>query len=364
MQQHVGDRELVDVVAERTQLAHQRGLERRHGMRGDRAAGERAADALGMERSGIHLVVREPAQQPALRDLGPLQADDLTIAFEPEIGAVEQAAYTGEIGFQGGLADVQPIGRGVHIDAVGFVEQHPHDGVQAIARCGLPRRPRAQGRMRARTGAVSGRSGLDRVAACRAGVEGGHVGANAARRHTEQIGEARRRRPLVLPEKGLQELILTLARHAPMMPAPSHSRGAAEGSAGAERNLVAPLTASSQNGGQEEVASMRILVVCGAGASSTFVAQRLRRAASAAGLDWDTSAGTEQTISTAFADLVLVGPHLADRLDAIRSASSAPVAVLPDDVFADHDGVRTLAAARASLPSSTNEPPSTAKGTS
>ncbi|MGV2985863.1 PTS sugar transporter subunit IIB [Microbacterium sp. AGC85] len=109
---------------------------------------------------------------------------------------------------------------------------------------------------------------------------------------------------------------------------------------------------------------MRILVVCGAGASSTFVAQRLRRAASAAGLDWDTSAGTEQTISTAFADLVLVGPHLADRLDAIRSASSAPVAVLPDDVFADHDGIRTLAAARASLPSSTNEPPSTAKGTS
>ncbi len=36
---------------------------------------------------------------------------------------------------------------------------------------------------------------------------------------------------------------------------------------------------------------MRILVVCGAGASSTFVAQRLRRAAAAAGLDWDAAAG-------------------------------------------------------------------------
>lgn len=109
---------------------------------------------------------------------------------------------------------------------------------------------------------------------------------------------------------------------------------------------------------------MRILVVCGAGASSTFVAQRLRRAASAAGLDWETAAGTEQTIPTAFADIVLVGPHLADRLDAIRAASRARVAVLPDDVFADRDGDRTLAIARATLSSSTNDSPSTAKGTS
>jgi len=105
---------------------------------------------------------------------------------------------------------------------------------------------------------------------------------------------------------------------------------------------------------------MRILVVCGAGASSTFVAQRLRRAASAAGLDWDTAAGTERTISTAFADLVLVGPHLADRLDAIRAATRGPVAVLPDDVFSDRDGTRTLDVARTSLFDS----PPTAKGTS
>ncbi|WP_307357680.1 PTS sugar transporter subunit IIB [Microbacterium murale] len=105
---------------------------------------------------------------------------------------------------------------------------------------------------------------------------------------------------------------------------------------------------------------MRILVVCGAGASSTFVAQRLRRAASAAGLDWDTAAGTEQTIPTAFADLVLVGPHLADRLDAIRAAARGPVAVLPDDVFSDRDGTRTLDVALKTL----SDSPPTAKGTS
>lgn len=94
---------------------------------------------------------------------------------------------------------------------------------------------------------------------------------------------------------------------------------------------------------------MRILVVCGAGASSTFVAQRLRRAAIGVGLDWSTSAGTEATASAAPADLILVGPHLADRIDALRALSSGPIALLPDDVFSDLDGSRTLDIARSAL---------------
>lgn len=112
---------------------------------------------------------------------------------------------------------------------------------------------------------------------------------------------------------------------------------------------------------------MRILVVCGAGASSTFVAQRLRRAASAAGLDWETSAGTENAIPTAFADLVLVGPHLSDHLDAIHAAAHGPVAVLPADVFADRDGTRTLTIAQTAIAAASPTPTtaqSTAKGTS
>lgn len=95
---------------------------------------------------------------------------------------------------------------------------------------------------------------------------------------------------------------------------------------------------------------MRILVVCGAGASSTFVAQRLRRAAADAGMRWDVAAGTERTAATDRADLVLIGPHLADRRIAVERASGAPAAVLPDDVFADLDGSRTLALARSALP--------------
>lgn len=105
---------------------------------------------------------------------------------------------------------------------------------------------------------------------------------------------------------------------------------------------------------------MRILVVCGAGASSTFVAQRLRRAASDAGLAWDAAAGMESSVADGDHDLILVGPHLADRLDAIRDAAPVPVAVLPEDVFADRDGTRTLAFARSVIADVWNTP----KGTS
>ena len=94
---------------------------------------------------------------------------------------------------------------------------------------------------------------------------------------------------------------------------------------------------------------MRILVVCGAGASSTFVALRLRRAAEAAGLEWDCSAGSADAVPNAGADLVLVGPHLADRLHAIREETSGIVLPLPEDVFTDRDGGRTLALVRSAL---------------
>ena len=105
---------------------------------------------------------------------------------------------------------------------------------------------------------------------------------------------------------------------------------------------------------------MRILVVCGAGASSTFVAQRLRRAAADSGLDWDVSAGMESSVAADDHGLVLIGPHLAQRLDAIRDATTAPVAVLPDDVFGDRDGTRTLAIARSVIDDARTTP----KGTS
>ncbi|WP_159502106.1 PTS sugar transporter subunit IIB [Microbacterium sp. 18062] len=92
---------------------------------------------------------------------------------------------------------------------------------------------------------------------------------------------------------------------------------------------------------------MRILVVCGSGASSTFVAQRLRRAAREAGLDHDATAISRSALADRLgsAQIVLIGPHLTDAIDGIRTDAAAygiPVLVLPDDVFSDRDGARTL----------------------
>ncbi len=99
---------------------------------------------------------------------------------------------------------------------------------------------------------------------------------------------------------------------------------------------------------------MRILVICGAGASSTFVAQRVRRAASAQGLDCSAVAGTEQTLAAEIGDVdvVLVGPHLGDALERIErdaAATGASVVLLPPDIFSDKDGSRTLALVQSAL---------------
>lgn len=92
---------------------------------------------------------------------------------------------------------------------------------------------------------------------------------------------------------------------------------------------------------------MRILVVCGAGASSTFIAQRVRRAAHDRGLAYSASAGTELSlpIDLDSADVVLVGPHLSHALARIErdaAARGTVVVLLPPDIFADLDGSRTL----------------------
>ncbi|KAA9111264.1 PTS sugar transporter subunit IIB [Microbacterium rhizomatis] len=92
---------------------------------------------------------------------------------------------------------------------------------------------------------------------------------------------------------------------------------------------------------------MRILVVCGAGASSTFVAQRVRHAAHDRGLPYSAFAGTELSLPIDLdgADVVLVGPHLAHALERIRrdaAARGTTVVLLPPDIFTDLDGSRTL----------------------
>ena len=69
---------------------------------------------------------------------------------------------------------------------------------------------------------------------------------------------------------------------------------------------------------------MKILIVCGAGASSTFVALRLRRTAAERGLDLSVAAGSEADLPAALdgIDVLLVGPHLAGREQGIRAHAS------------------------------------------
>jgi PTS system cellobiose-specific IIB component len=78
---------------------------------------------------------------------------------------------------------------------------------------------------------------------------------------------------------------------------------------------------------------MKILVVCGAGASSTFVALKVRKVAAGQGITVSVEAGSADQLETfADVDVVLVGAHLSASLPALReraAAVGAAVAVLP-----------------------------------
>ena len=80
---------------------------------------------------------------------------------------------------------------------------------------------------------------------------------------------------------------------------------------------------------------MRVLIVCGAGASSTFVAQRLRRAAAERGVELTpvpTSAAAAPELVTA-SDVVIAGAHLGSAIAALGAAAAAahvPFVVLAD----------------------------------
>ena len=92
---------------------------------------------------------------------------------------------------------------------------------------------------------------------------------------------------------------------------------------------------------------MKILVVCGAGASSTFVAQRVRKAAKDRALDVSAQACPLSALDSqlAGADVVLVGTHLTGQLDGIRSSArplGVAVVAMPASVFSSPRGDEAL----------------------
>jgi len=91
---------------------------------------------------------------------------------------------------------------------------------------------------------------------------------------------------------------------------------------------------------------MRIVVVCGAGASSTFVAVKLRNAARTRGTIVEVEPGSaSQLESLAGVDVVLVGAHLEYAVPALReraAATGTAVALLPAVSPAALDGDSAL----------------------
>jgi PTS system cellobiose-specific IIB component len=94
----------------------------------------------------------------------------------------------------------------------------------------------------------------------------------------------------------------------------------------------------------------RILVVCGAGASSTFLAHRMRALAAERGVPVSVEAAAESDLAvlSAGVDVVLVGHHLHARFDQLSRAiaSEGAVAVLlPPAVFTPAGAAAALDAA-------------------
>ncbi|MEO7122313.1 MAG: PTS IIB subunit [Lacisediminihabitans sp.] len=82
----------------------------------------------------------------------------------------------------------------------------------------------------------------------------------------------------------------------------------------------------------------RILVVCGAGASSTFLVFWMRKAAASRGLELVIDAGSQDDLAARLPGLhaVLVGAHLADSFPQLcerAAAAGVPAALLPSLAF-------------------------------
>ena len=97
-----------------------------------------------------------------------------------------------------------------------------------------------------------------------------------------------------------------------------------------------------------------ILVVCGAGASSTFLASRMRTLATNRGLDVTARAASNLDLESRLPDVqvLLVGPHLEPEfgeLEASAARHGVPAALLPPTAFGPDGAANALETALALL---------------
>lgn len=93
--------------------------------------------------------------------------------------------------------------------------------------------------------------------------------------------------------------------------------------------------------------STKVILCCGAGFSSGFLAQRSRQAIKIKNFDMTIEAKSESVISEYMdeMDILLVGPHYASALEQLKSKCEPrgiKVALIPTDIYATIDGERLV----------------------
>lgn len=92
---------------------------------------------------------------------------------------------------------------------------------------------------------------------------------------------------------------------------------------------------------------IRVLLVCGSGASSGFMAANIRKAAAARGISMDIKARGESEIENYIEeiDALLIGPHLAYLVDEIEEhigERNVKVLLMDKDYYSTLDGEKAL----------------------
>lgn len=90
-----------------------------------------------------------------------------------------------------------------------------------------------------------------------------------------------------------------------------------------------------------------VLLVCGTGASSGFMAKNIRQAAKAKGVDISFKARSDSEVEEYIEeiDLLLVGPHLKymlNDLEEIADPYDVPVRIIPEEAYGSLDGEAVL----------------------
>ena len=90
-----------------------------------------------------------------------------------------------------------------------------------------------------------------------------------------------------------------------------------------------------------------VLLVCGSGASSGFMAANIRKAATARGLDITVNARSESEIENYIdeIDCLMIGPHLAyllDEVDEIIGDADIKVELMKPEYYATLNGEKAL----------------------